>query len=198
MPLRISLAEVRIVRRMARLLRDSRGAAAVEFVLIAPLMLVMFFGVVEVASGVAVDRKVTLVARTLSDLTSQATSVSNADLTGIFSASSAILMPYYTATNLKAKISQVKIDSTGKATISWSVGSNDTAHGCSDTITLPTALKVANTNLIWSEVTYVYTPAVGHTMAGGFAPPSFNLSDSFYTRPRQSSQVTNSSVTACP
>ena len=36
-------------------------------------MLVMFFGTVEFSSGVAVDRKVTLMARTLSDLTSQST-----------------------------------------------------------------------------------------------------------------------------
>ena len=38
---------------------------------IVPIMLTLFFGVVEFSSGVAVDRKVTLVARTLSDLTSQ-------------------------------------------------------------------------------------------------------------------------------
>ena len=34
-------------------------------------MLVLFFGTLEFSSGVAVDRKVTLVARTLSDLTTQ-------------------------------------------------------------------------------------------------------------------------------
>ena len=50
-------------------------------------MLVMFFGTVEFSSGVAVDRKVTLMARTLSDLTSQATSVADTDLTNFFTAS---------------------------------------------------------------------------------------------------------------
>jgi Flp pilus assembly protein TadG len=39
--------------------------------MIVPMMLVMLFGTIEVSSGVAVNRKVTLVARTLSDLTSQ-------------------------------------------------------------------------------------------------------------------------------
>ena len=43
--------------------------------MIVPIMLVMFFGTVEISSGVAVDRKVRLVARTLSDLTSQSSSV---------------------------------------------------------------------------------------------------------------------------
>ena len=61
----------RLRRSAAKLSKDCRGVAATEFVMIVPLMLVMFFGIVELSSGVAVDRKVTLVARTLSDLTSQ-------------------------------------------------------------------------------------------------------------------------------
>src|SRR6476620_8022500 len=50
---------------------DRRGLAATEFAIVVPLMLVMFFGTVEFSSAVAIDRKVTLMARTLSDLTSQ-------------------------------------------------------------------------------------------------------------------------------
>ena len=46
---------------------DRSGIAATEFAIIVPLMLVMFFGTVEFSSGVAVDRKVTLMARTLSE-----------------------------------------------------------------------------------------------------------------------------------
>ena len=54
------------VRALARALSaDSSGIAATEFAVIVPIMLVMFFGVVEFSNGVAVDRKVTLMARTL-------------------------------------------------------------------------------------------------------------------------------------
>ena len=57
-------------RRSARdLARDRSAIAATEFAVIVPIMLVMFFGTVEFSSAVAVDRKVTLVARTLADLT---------------------------------------------------------------------------------------------------------------------------------
>jgi len=52
----------------ANLLADRSGIAATEFAVIVPVMLLMFFGLVEFSSGVAADRKVTLVARTLSDL----------------------------------------------------------------------------------------------------------------------------------
>ena len=52
---------------------DRCALAATEFAVIVPLMLVMFFGTVEFSSAVAVNRKVTMIARTLSDLTSQST-----------------------------------------------------------------------------------------------------------------------------
>ena len=59
---------LRMRRTAARMLRDRSGIAATEFAVIVPVMLVMFFGTVEFSAGVAVDRKVTLMARTLSDL----------------------------------------------------------------------------------------------------------------------------------
>ncbi len=72
-------------------------------------MLVMFFGTVEFSSGVAVDRKVTLMARTLSDLTSQSTSVTDTDLTDFFAASKAIMTPY-SSTPTQSTISELYVD----------------------------------------------------------------------------------------
>jgi Flp pilus assembly protein TadG len=63
-----------MLRSALDMFRDRSGIAATEFAVIVPIMLVMFFGVVEFSSAVAVDRKVTLVSRTLSDLTAQAPS----------------------------------------------------------------------------------------------------------------------------
>src|SRR5436309_15835421 len=90
----ISRLRLGLRRSAAELSKDCRGVAATEFVMIVPLMLTMFFGVVEFSSGVAVDRKVTLVARTLSDLTSQSTTVADSDLSNFFAASIGILTPY--------------------------------------------------------------------------------------------------------
>src|ERR1700745_3266319 len=117
-----SPAWLRLWRTAARLSSDCRGLAAVEFVMIVPLMLVMFFGTVEFSSGVAVDRKVTLVARTLSDLTSQAlNSVNDPYLQNVFTASIAIVTPY-PATLVKAQISQIYVDSSKVAKVVWSKG----------------------------------------------------------------------------
>ena len=57
----------------AALSENTSGFAAVEFAMILPILLVLFFGTVEISNAVAVYRKVTLMAHTLSDLTSQST-----------------------------------------------------------------------------------------------------------------------------
>src|ERR1700712_3524336 len=142
----------RLRRSAAELSKDCRGVAATEFVMIVPLMLVMFFGVVEFSSGVAVDRKVTLVARTLSDLTSQSTSVTDTDLSNFFAASVGIMTPYSSTPTLST-ITELYIDpNTLVARVQWSQGSAPRTAG--NAVTIPTALKVAGTYLIWSEVSY--------------------------------------------
>jgi len=181
---------LRLRRAAADMLADRRGIAATEFAVIVPIMLVMFFGTVEFSSGVAVDRKVTLMARTLSDLTSQSTSVTDSDLTNFFAASAGIMTPY-SATPTQSTITELYVDpKTLAARVQWSRGNSARAAGT--TVTIPTALKVGGTYLIFSEVNYKYVPAVGYVLA----PAGINLSDVSYTRPRQSSCVMYK-TTAC-
>ena len=174
-----------------RMLADRRGLAATEFAFIMPVMLVMFFGTVEFSSGVAVDRKVTLMARTLSDLTSQMTSVTDAQIANFFLASNWIMWPYTTATPnpypvspLSGTITELYVDPTTlQAKVQWSVGSS--AHKAGTVIAIPSALAVADTYLIFSEVSYKYVPTVGYVMAKA----GITLSDTAFTRPRQSKCV---------
>src|ERR1700736_3617408 len=169
------------VRRCAiSLLEDRSGIAATEFAVIVPIMLVMFFGTLEFSSGVAVDRKVTLMARTLSDLTSQSTTVTDTDLNNFFAASAGIMTPY-SSTPTNSTITELYVDpSTLAARVQWSKGSSP--HAAGTAVTIPAALKVAGTYLIWGEVSYQYVPTIGYVMAKA----GVNLSDIAYTRPRQS------------
>lgn len=178
-------------RSVLDLIGDKRGVAATEFAVIVPIMLVMFFGTVEFSSGVAVDRKVTLMARTLSDLTSQSTTVGDSDMTNFFAASNGIMTPYSTAP-VNSTITELYVDpNTLQARVQWSKGSAPRA--VRSTVTIPTALAVGNTYLIFSEVSYLYVPTVGYVMARA----GVNLSDTAYTRPRQSTCVFYSPATAC-
>jgi Flp pilus assembly protein TadG len=186
----------RLVRRFGR---NTRGLAAVEFAFILPMMLVMVFGTIEISSGVAIDRKVTLTARTLSDLVSQGTNVSDTDIANFFKLGSAIMTPYaVTSATMTQKITAVNIDASKVAKVEWSFVGAVTGGSASVTkgynkntviTTIPADLLVANTQLIWSEVTYTYTPIVGAVVK-----TALPLTDEFFTRPRQSNEVVYSAT----
>jgi Flp pilus assembly protein TadG len=169
------------MRRLAfELRRNNSGLAAVEFAMIIPLMAMLLIGTNEFAAGVSIDRKVTIMARTLSDLTSQNVAVTDAQLTNFFNASKAIMTPYSSA-EVKGKITELWIDPTTlKARVQWSQGTEPRNKG--DIVDIPDALKIGDTYLIYSEVKYKYVPSVAWFInkVDGIA-----LSDFSYTRPRQ-------------
>jgi Flp pilus assembly protein TadG len=173
-----------ILRLSRRFARDPRGVSAVEFAMLLPLMLTLYLGAVEISQGVSIDRKVTLTTRTVADLVTQSANITNAAMTNILNASSAVLTPYPTA-NLKVTVSAVKIDADSKATIDWSDTLNGTARPKGQSVTLPAALNVPNTTLIWSEVQYNYQPTIGYVVTG-----ALTLSDQIYMRPRLSDTIT--------
>ena len=79
-----------LVRRFGR---DGRGVSAVEFALIAPLLVTIYFAGIEVTTAVAVDRKMTLVAHTVADLVAQSSSITNSEMTDILNAAAAVSSP---------------------------------------------------------------------------------------------------------
>lgn len=173
-----------IRRKAGGLPRDDRGMAAVEFAILLPLMLTLYLGAVELSQGIGADRKVTMTARTISDLVSQTQTINNADMTNSLNAAAAVMAPF-PVSKLKVVVSSVKIDAAGKATIVWSDTLNGAARAVNSTVTLPAALTVANTYLIWSEVQYSYKPTIGYVVSG-----TLTLKDQSYMRPRLSASVT--------
>jgi len=184
-----------------RLARDNRGSAAVEFSVIVPLMLVMFFGTIEFSSAVAVNRKLSLVAQGLADLVSRYTTVTDTDITNFFTIGNAMLSPY-SSTILKTTITEVYIDpTTGVARAQWSKGAAPRSNGSTvavpaDLIAKDTSSKIiANQYLIFTETSYLYTPTIGYVMGIAGVP----LSDKTYMRPRLASCVLYNTTTGnCP
>jgi Flp pilus assembly protein TadG len=195
---------------IAGFFEDRRGIAATEFAVIVPIMLVMFFGTVEFSSGLAVDRKVSLVARAIANLTSQGVQATSADLAGYFLVGSKIMTPYvqpmYPAPNMT--ISELYIDPlSGNARVQWSQGSSPRA--VSSVVAIPSSLVTTNSStnsstktilpnqyVILAEVNTTYTPTIGYVMKNSVA-----LSDVAYAIPRQSTCVffpSTPSPATCP
>jgi Flp pilus assembly protein TadG len=167
-----------LIRKIAR---DERGVTALEFALVAPLIIALYLGCVEISSGVAADRKVRLVASAVANLTAQATTISADDMTNILNASSAIILPYE-ADKLTVTISCLKIDTNGNATVAWSETRGGTPLAVNSAYTFDAnsaVLALPNSSLVIGESQYAYTPAVGYTITG-----TINLSEKMFMSPR--------------
>ena len=179
----IRLRQLLGLQALGRFAGDRRGVSAVEFALLAPLMISLYLGSVEVSDGVIADRKVTLTAAALANLTAQVATVSTSDMSNILDASAAIIAPY-SAGNLKMTVTCVNIDANKKATVKWSVTRNGATH--TGAITIPAALAVANSQLIFAEASYAYTPTIGYMITG-----TLTLADQMYMSPRISAPTYN-------
>lgn len=180
---------VSLVRRLAGRLRafageagrDTRGISAVEFALIVPVMCTLFLASVETTQGLQADRKVSIAARTLSDLASQASVIANADMTNILDATADVLAPFQMS-KAQVVVTGIQTDILGVSRVVWSDTRNGTRYSCGATIAIPAQLKplIGTTGfVVLAEVKYAYTPTIGYLISG-----TVNLSDRLYTRPR--------------
>jgi Flp pilus assembly protein TadG len=175
---------------LAAFARARAGLAAVEFALLAPLMVVMYLGTFELVQGIAVKRQVTLTASTLANIVTQYSNVSqSADWPGIYTAAATVLTPYSTA-NAGVTISVVKITTPGSAAVVWSLpGYNGTARPTGQVLTIPTTLGSTGTYLVLGEATYKYTPVIDLLNFG-----TIPVYSSVYMLPRDASgNITESS-----
>jgi Flp pilus assembly protein TadG len=144
------------------------GAAAVEFALILPVMLLVYIGTTEGSALIVMDRKVQTVAGVLGDLVARAnTTLSQTDMVDFFRAATAIMNPY-SAADLVQVVTGVNVSSTGVATVAWSkkYASGAYAEGPyaeNSSFTLPP--EIINIALddfvIVSEASSSYTPLYG-------------------------------------
>jgi Flp pilus assembly protein TadG len=166
-----------------RFISSTRGIAAVEFAMILPVLCVLFLASFDGGRAIATYMKVRSATYALAAMTNQYTTIASSDMTSILGAASVVMAPYSTATP-NVTISQIQIDSKGKATIEWSANQGGTARTVGSTMTLPTNIDVASSYLIFAEISYSYTPMFGYFPGG-----TINFSDNLYTAPRSVSCI---------
>ncbi len=171
-------------RRRKGIVGDRSGLAAIEFAIVAPVMLLAYLGGLELSQGIALQRMVALTAITVTNLVAQYTSLSaSKDMPDVLNASTQVLAPNPAAA-ATVVVTCITIDGSKKATVAWSQALNGSARTKGQTMAVPAALDVANTTLILGEVTYAYTPIIDFLKHG-----NFNLSASIYMYPRASTTI---------
>lgn len=166
-----------------RRFRDARdGVSAVEFALIAPLMILIYFGMAELCQGFMAQKRVEHVASAVADLVAQDDQVDNAELADVFAVAGHVLAPYPT-TGLKQRVTSISRNSNGTASVDWSANngwSNRTSPG-----TLPSNLIGNNESVVMAEVEYVYHSPMDYVM-----PEQITFRKTYYLRPRMTDKVT--------
>lgn len=195
----------RFVRKFSALLRRFRranaGFVATEFAMLLPVMLMIWIGMVVSTDALNTDRRVTVLTRTLSDLATQFTAVSQNDLDSIFGATSSILWPVQ-PNNLGMRLTSIDIDGNSVAWVDWAGVPTDSAlrgafsatARCTKVTDLPAGLLVPRTSIILAEVTMKYsasvaTQLVDEVFGGTFSNGEKPLGDQLYMRPRQVTKV---------
>lgn len=179
---------------------DRRGVAAVEFAIIAPLLLSMYFVTMEVSQGIETNKKVGRVGSMVADLVTQQQEVTRADLDAIMQIGEATMQPYNRSrATIKITGIQITTDTTPQARVTWwrklEDGAASGAAPTNETTTVPATLMVPGSFLVRVESSLAYRPvitwaaadkpALGLTAAFDGIP----MAETYYLRPRMSPQV---------
>ena len=171
---------------MRRFRTDERGVAAMEFALLFPVMLLLYFGVAELTVGMMANGRASHVASVVGDLVTQMQAVKKDDMTDVFLVADAIMKPFPTAT-LKMKVTSIRADGSGVPKLIWSCekGSPTICSQLTGTASgFPSGLLAANEAMIQTEVEYTYTSPTRLTM-----PMPLTFKSKYYIKPRRSSEV---------
>jgi Flp pilus assembly protein TadG len=204
--LRAKVATMRtgLARCLTAFRRDRSGVSALEFAFVLPLMLTIYIGSFELSQGLSAKTKVSQTARTITDLVSRSATtdpscaptptpcILTSQMSDIFQATNTIMSPFtITSAQFVLVVSTINIDANGNSTIGQSCASDgNTYYTAGQSITVPAALIVPSTQLIWGTASYTYSPflvrggAPFYTMVG-----PVTLADQMYMSPRNSPTV---------
>lgn len=162
---------------------NDKGISAVEFALIAPLMVLIYFGCIELSLLMRADRRVTTTASSLGDLTARLVTVSDADMSELFDAAAVTMQPY-SVLNSRMRLTSVVDNGDGQTRVDWSDGFQMTPYTTNTLISVPAGLVPSPGSVIVAEVEFEYESPVGFVLDG-----SQTLTDVFYLRPRRVTQI---------
>ncbi len=150
------------------------GLAATEFALLLPVLVILFFGLVEASNAMTVNRKVAISSNTLADLAAQSDELRISEMDDLFEGVMTIVEPN-DPTGLQLTLVSVILDDDDDPIVHWSrdhTGATPYAQGASYTNLSDDDVVSDIGSIIVVEMTYTYTPSLtGHFIS---SPIVFN------------------------
>lgn len=105
--------------RLSRLIADRRGVGAIEFAIVAPLLVMTYVGAFEITVGVTAARKVSRASSNVSDLLTRSDTTDVAKLGAMKEVTRSVVAPF-SQEYYSLKMTGIAVDAAGKATVAWS------------------------------------------------------------------------------
>lgn len=175
------------LRFLHRLGFDERGVSALEFALIAPVLVLIYFGVGELCEAMMAQRRATHATSAIGDLATQSQSLASSDVSDIFTVANTIMAPFSTTT-LKLRLTSVTMNASSQAMVDWSCSTGGlTVYKAGNSYdSLPSGiLSVSGDSIIVAEGQYTWDSPAKYVLPNGL-----NFSEIYYLKPRKSTQVT--------
>lgn len=161
--------------RLRRFARATGGLAALEFAMLAPIMILLLFGSVELIDALGANRRAQNVASSLADVVARDTEVDDDEVEGLWGALDIMMFPD-DGTSMQVCITSVSMDSSGSPSAVWSEyhdatpGDNSDNLGCpsANALNLNASMRVPNSSVIVAETSYNYSPPLNFLFNGGF------------------------------
>ena len=177
------VSDVRI--GLKRLRSDQSGVSAVEFALLLPLLIMIYFGLAETTQMLMADRRISQVAFSVGDLVSRTDQIDDAEMTDIFTVARVIMEPFPVSTVMGIRVTSIAVAPDGRASVVWSDASGTLgAHATGIPITIDGSRVNPGETVVLSEVQYLYRGLSSMVIADGMT-----LSAQFYLKPRKTDAV---------
>jgi Flp pilus assembly protein TadG len=169
---------MKLKSRLKRFGRGKKGLAAVEFAILAPMMVFLLFGSVDLLDVLNANSRAENATASLADVIARDTEVSNAEVAGMWDALDVLMYPSE-GDSIHMRITSVRIVNSTTATVVWSEGQGMSPRTANSNVALPAAMMTPGTSVIMAESRYEYSSPLGFLLAG-----PVNMTHNAYRRSR--------------
>lgn len=153
---------MRLMQAFRRFVRENKGVAALEFAIIAPLLMVpLLLGSVDLIDVMGANKRAQNATASLADVVARDTEISNAELAGLWRGLDILMYPNDPGT-MEIRVTSISIINASTARVVWSEGHGGmTARTTGSTVALDSRMMQVGTSIIMVEGVYKYDAPLG-------------------------------------
>lgn len=172
---------------LERLRKDNKGVAAIEFAMVAPIMIAFYFGMAEIALGIMTDRNVSHATSVTADLATQLPTLDATEISDVMTATLAVLGVESSKLNeVTIELNSYQMETNGSVNqVGYARLGPQISQGAAnyDPAQLNAQMFNAQSGVVVARLNYKYKPATLMFMS------DFTMAETLVMKPRKSISV---------